>query len=793
MFGNKVCKKKRKTKFEKKMMKKFTLFFATAATMLFGSVTSASAQQTEEDIDWINYAVDVNTAINSYGEGKPDIDGIYLCNWNPTTDTYTFVTAGGEYGTQAIVTNRGMRMYVKSSYGSYQFEGSLYNPNFGSLLGAELKEGGCTERVFLDRNESYGLWRLTAGDVNGKTYYTITNAQAPNSANTLSVESKNNTLQMVAPTANSTDVNRWLLIPRDAFREAILGVTHQTNLEVSGLFLNTRFVRYMDRDASWKWYDINNYNNVINEDDVVSSEAKGLGIAAYKAYRSMAPGAECIKDDDSGNNSSYDTTLDYAKEYGNFCAAEMKTPIIMRQSYDNVPAGTYTITAQAFVSNDDNDITNERNIAYLFASNGQAGGTPDGALIPILDETDQANFTDNYYSIHKQMAFTINDDDYFRANVAAADFLGTGGNPANHDASIYNPNMTYKLIQISINVPATNPDGETGTLMIGVAKYEDAGTLYVDNIRVYYSGTSEFGINAYGTSNVALSNSNPTGIDEFQYGYARAFNLARDFGADADGDGDIDNPQWEALVLPVNLTATQVKSAFGDKVKLSKLKGLANNGNQIRFVPEDLDSDPNKVVLTAGECYVIKVTNAPDVARDDSYDFDVTSNELGQDAKLPVTYKGPIYQINGVTREYTLTDLLNKNGMDYSNGLVTKSYETDDGTLDYRGFFCWSTKATKAGDYVVSRGKMYHLTSGWENLTGTMWLLRDRENSNALSFDFGDGQTTDINNIVTETAPESATADGVYNLNGQKVAEGTSLNGLAKGIYIVNGRKHVVR
>lgn len=768
------------------MMKKFTLFFAAAATMLFGSVTSASAQQTEEDIDWINYAVDVTTAMNSYGEGKSDIDGIYLCNWNPTTGTYTFVTAGGEYGTQAIVTNRGMRMYVKSSNGSYQFEGSLYNPNFGSLLGAELKEGGCTERVFLDRNMSYGLWRLTAGDVSGKTYYTITNAEAPNNANTLSVDSENNTLQMVASNSNNTNVNRWLLIPRDAFREAILGVTHQTNLEVSGLFLNTRFVRYMDKNASWKWYSRYDYNTEIPEDG-------SLGVAGYKAYRSMTPGAECIKADGQGHNSIYDTRLDYAKEYGNFCAAEMKEPIIMRQSYDNVPAGTYTITAQAFVSNDDNDINNERNIAYLFASNGQAGGTPDGALIPILDGTDQANFTDNYYKKHERMAYTVKDEDYFRANVAAADFLGTGGDPAKHDASIYNPNMTYKLIQISINVPATNPDKKTGTLMIGVAKNELAGTLYVDNIRVYYSGTSEFGINAYGTSNTPLRKGNEKGIDEFQYGYARAFNLARDFGADENGDGKIDNPQWEALVLPVNLTATQVKSAFGDEVKLSKLKGLANNGNQIRFVPEDLDSDPNKVVLTAGECYVIKVTNAPDVARDDSYTFNVTSNALGQDAQLPVTYPGPIYQINGVTREYTLTELLKKNDMDYNLGMVTKSYDTDYGTLDYEGYFCWSTTAAEKGDYVVSRGKMYHLTSRWENLTGTMWLLRDRTNNNALSFDFGDGQTTDINNIVTETAPESATANGVYNLNGQKVAEGTSLNGLAKGIYIVNGRKHVVR
>ena len=236
-----------------------------------------------------------------------------------------------------------------------------------------------------------------------------------------------------------------------------------------------------------------------------------------------------------------------------------------------------------------------------------------------------------------------------------------------------------------------------------------------------------------------------------------------------------------------------MKSAFGDEVKLSKLEGLANNGNQIRFVPEDLDTDPNKVVLKAGECYVIKVKNAPDVAREDPYTFDVTNNELGQNRKIEVTYTGPIYQINGVTREYTLTNLLKNNGTDYSLGKVTKSYATDYGTLDYEGFFCWSNNVTKAGDYVVSRGKMYHLTSRWENLTGTMWLLRDRTKNNALSFDFGDGQTTDINNIVTETAPESATANGVYNLNGQKVAEGTSLNGLAKGIYIVNGRKHVVR
>ena len=57
--------------------------------------------------------------------------------------------------------------------------------------------------------------------------------------------------------------------------------------------------------------------------------------------------------------------------------------------------------------------------------------------------------------------------------------------------------------------------------------------------------------------------------------------------------------------------------------------------------------------------------------------------------------------------------------------------------------------------------------------------------------DIGNG-TTDINGIVTETSAEKA-AEGVYTINGQKIASDTSLNDLPKGIYIVNGKKHIVR
>ena len=62
----------------------------------------------------------------------------------------------------------------------------------------------------------------------------------------------------------------------------------------------------------------------------------------------------------------------------------------------------------------------------------------------------------------------------------------------------------------------------------------------------------------------------------------------------------------------------------------------------------------------------------------------------------------------------------------------------------------------------------------------------------SLSFDFGDGELTGISDITTDGA-EGTRMEGVYNLNGQKVSDGDSTDNLPKGIYVVGGRKVVVR
>lgn len=94
----------------------------------------------------------------------------------------------------------------------------------------------------------------------------------------------------------------------------------------------------------------------------------------------------------------------------------------------------------------------------------------------------------------------------------------------------------------------------------------------------------------------------------------------------------------------------------------------------------------------------------------------------------------------------------------------------------------------------MSGGKMYHIPNDWTGLLGTCWYITDlttSSNSKVMAIE-GEGGTTDINGIVTELPGDNA-HEGVYNINGQKVADGTSLKNLPKGIYIMNGKKYVIK
>lgn len=782
-------------------MKKILLVFAMIVCMTTCFVGGAFAQgaqfDNEQEIPWINYSINIADAtLDKYP------DGFYLCRIQRASGTgsvdgfsYDFVTAGGKYGTRAVLGNRGIKFVIEREGGdSYKFKSLQQNPNpnNGQYLGA----GSYTDAgsLFLDQNDAFTVNSSTAlGNTTGYVYR-ITGMGVSNDALT------------------TTPNAYWLIIPRVSFKNVLLSVQKQTNIEVSGLFNNTRFLRNIPVAESWKWYDYTGgvLGEPISEDvfkkiDNLPVWGEGNyrgtplllshgGIESKGAYRGISPYI--------GNGNGYPNPSwllsSYLTEYGEYGGAEMRDPIVMRQTVDGLKPGTYVITAEAFVSNESDDgataITSTNPVAYLFAAGTQ--GVNEGAVIEQLSEGDQTTFN-NLMATHERY-FTGNNAQYFRRNVPASEFLATGDNGQRY------------LVTISVNVTGTNdkegnPNND-GTLTIGVAKALAEGRVYVDNVRVFYSGDNEFGINAYSTNNTELSPTNLTGIDMSKYEFARVFNLSRDFGATT-GD-KVTNPVWEALVMPVNLTKTQVHNTFGNDVKLCHLKGLDNGGSRIQFNTVDLSGNGNDIALYAGECYAVKVTEAPVIKRGaDRHEFIVfSSDENIKNAKI--SYPSPVYQFTGVTRMSKLDALIasqkideddvTDSPMEYANGTVTKTYKTADGNLLFTGYFYKPASVAK-GNYVLNAGTVYHLTGDWKNgLVGTMWTLQEVDDSGAavqgskLSIDFDGDHLTGIKEISADGAADAA-VEGIYNLNGQKVSDNSSIDNLPKGIYIVNGRKMVVR
>ena len=667
-------------------MKKILLVFAMIVCMTTCFVGGAFAQgaqfDNEQEIPWINYSIDIADATL---ENYPD--GFYLCRIQKASGTgsvdgfsYDFVTAGGKYGTRAVLGNRGIKFVIESEGGSYKFKSLQQNPNpnNGQYLGAgSYPDAGS---LFLDQNDAFRVNSSTALDNTTGYVYRINGMGVSNDA--------------LTTTTNAY----WLIIPRVSFKNVLLSVQKQTNIEVSGLFNNTRFLRNIPVAESWKWYDYTGgvlgepiSENAFNKIDNLPVWGEGNyrdtplllshgGIESKGAYRGISPYI--------GNGNGYPNPSwllsSYLTEYGEYGGAEMRDPIVMRQTVDGLKPGTYVITAEAFVSNESDDgataITSTNPVAYLFAAGIQ--GVNEGAVIEQLSEGDQTTFN-NLMATHERY-FTGNNAQYFRRNVPASEFLATGNNGQRY------------LVTISVNVTGTGEDD--GKLTIGVAKALAEGRVYVDNVRVFYSGDNEFGINAYSKNNTELSPTNLTGIDMSKYEFARVFNLSRDFGATT-GD-KVDNPVWEALVMPVNLTKTQVHNTFGNDVKLCHLKGLDNGGSRIQFNTVDLMSgNGNDIALYAGECYAVKVTEAPTIKRNDPrHEFIVfSSDEDIQNAKI--SYPSPVYQFTGVTRMDKLNDLIasQKNNIDeddvadskmeYANGTVTKTYKTEDGNLLFTGYF----------------------------------------------------------------------------------------------------------
>lgn len=291
--------------------------------------------------------------------------------------------------------------------------------------------------------------------------------------------------------------------------------------------------------------------------------------------------------------------------------------------------------------------------------------------------------------------------------------------------------------------------------------------------------------------------------------------------------------KWNSFVLPVSLKRDQFRQAFGANARLAKLSGLTSS--EIQFKTVDMDAPgmtDNAEVLTAYTPYIIFPTKIHDTDKtkvSPAYKATLTkTNGEQQD----VVIKANHYDIPNVTFE---TNSANKNDLSQMNtdtwvSDVTKTVENSNGSLKAYGTFArtFGTKATQnvtdekadnygvynfnnnydiigdrdnlIGCYFFDKGNLYRSDSRPRGLRGfSCWFKPVNGSSGTgtkvnLYIDGVANGTTGIDDVAFgDEEPTGKAAKGIYNMNGQLVSNGSDTTNLPAGMYIVNGKKCVVR
>lgn len=245
--------------------------------------------------------------------------------------------------------------------------------------------------------------------------------------------------------------------------------------------------------------------------------------------------------------------------------------------------------------------------------------------------------------------------------------------------------------------------------------------------------------------------------------------------------------KWNSVILPVNLTKAQFEEAFGATAKLSEASEVYQDNQNlvIGFKPvvETFVGDQN-VYLQAHKPYIIWVDEATVLEHKNKT---WTTNDVG-------SITGEIYMVRktteGVGVSFTYDETMGKPStveFDF-NSSITNNQGLE--SLFFKGGYD-NHQSLAIGDYGWNAGKLYHLKKAHYMKGYRCWLTptwaNPGQSQTTLSFGFGQGELTGV-----ETAP-SAEQQGelkIFNLQGQRL---NSLQGVQPGVYIVNGKKMVVK
>lgn len=242
--------------------------------------------------------------------------------------------------------------------------------------------------------------------------------------------------------------------------------------------------------------------------------------------------------------------------------------------------------------------------------------------------------------------------------------------------------------------------------------------------------------------------------------------------------------KWNSVILPVNLTKAQFVEAFGATAKLSEAREVYQDEKSLVIGFKAVE-ETGGVYLRAHKPYIIWVDKATVTSHQNQTEYTTDAGEI----------KGEIYKVTKTTEgvgvsftydEATALKPVNEK-FEFSSS-ITNNQGLE--SLLFQGGYD-NHQSLAIGDYGWNKGNLYHLNKAHYMKGYRCWLTptwtNPSQSHTTLSFGFGQGELTGV-----ETAP-SAEQQGelkIFNLQGQRLS---SLQGVQPGIYIVNGKKMVVK
>lgn len=771
---------------------KMKLFFRISVLALCISMSLSSFAQGQQDkisvegIDWSANNQGLTSIVST--PDNPNITYLYA------TTPKKFVTVGGRYGAQPILAEVGMNFYVEKVTNEpndkrYYIHSWVNNPTTSQgtgnadYLGVKptmvdderiLPEGNEHQDkksiyLFVDRGKfnteddktnsspERVEWYIVpvSGTTNG---YKIYSKWKDNQGYSDHVE-RNYYLsyyegkpedkpqkKFLVVTTEESKAETFFFIQIDDYRK-VINRQNKKYINVSGLVQDARFERNnkgIDRDG-WLMGDYNTRQNNVwqfcyNRDQdtfVYPDLQKNVQELAYLTAW-VGP-----KGDIEGKKGNY-----------------------LIQKITGLKPGLYRVNCQGFYFNPNNK-NDKDNTSFVFASQDYKKISNQTTLktIESADWDNMKNMTFNGGSVTEN-GLNGYDDMVIKYCVNAGKIFAESNPYEDKD-------VDSRKYDNSVAVLVKADEGsDKGTLYIGAGKKaNEGGYAYFDNFQLFYMGDRQWYLDATNTSTgeFAITDGTPSGINHNKgtdpYKYPVTYNIRRYFNVG----------KWESLILPCTLTGDQVKQTFGGNqgVQLSVFDKV--EGTCVKFRPVDLDT----AGIVAGMPYIIKVGKKADIeTKNDVYTFPWGINTT-------VKVKGPIYQVKGVVPP-TFT----------GDGVTTEEITTGGYKVQFHGFY-YKPDFAPANAYVVNNGDMYHLSSDWNSFVGTSWYVTITDaqgNAKALSFSFdGDSSTTAIENVAGQEDAAVQTDEFVYNLSGQRVGTRNNMSNLSSGIYVVAGKKFVVK